>query len=429
MPPSTLPAPALLMVSGIISALLNYSGQTAEAEKTLHNRLIETLAATFPQIEFFRLATSDPVVKKMVDGLTPEKFSELFLPYVTELLPTLSVEEINGFAAHLYQGPKQLRLLAPDAHRTATTALIFNHLIPEIAVHHFTRLGPVSCQMGTASIRLDPNALNKYRHEVLQLAGLSPAEAQALTLDQLFTRVTQAAVRGLTSQESERVFDQARKLVGEEGVRGVTPECEAYLTQLFQPKSAGVSPPASPSIAPPEIRTDERRMLDFDKSFIHDGVRYFPLSVAAPVIQAPRSTLMHWINKKTKFDGRPLETYYFAPANQYFISEDAIKRATQRFVKWPSQEPAGKVTLGDTDDKSGYIGLTDAARTVGVDHHTMWRWATKGTAPTEKPLDVIKCPASDQFYIREKDVSVLKKHVPRSGLHAGRRAHSTPKLG
>ena len=93
-----------------------------------------------------------------MDGLTPEKFSELCLPYLAELLPTLSVEQSNAFVAHLYQGPKQLRLLVPEAHSIGTAALIFNQLIPAIAVYHFPRLGPVSCQMGTASIRLDPGS-------------------------------------------------------------------------------------------------------------------------------------------------------------------------------------------------------------------------------------------------------------------------------
>ncbi len=180
-------------------------------------------------------------------------------------------------------------------------------------------------------------------------------------------------------------------------------------------------------IEQPQPQTLERRMVQHDdKSFVQDGVRWFPLSAAAPVIQAPRSTLMHWINKETKFDGRPLQTYYFAPANRYFISEESIDRAANRFIKWPSQEPAGPVTLGEQRDQSGYVGLTDAARTLGVDHHTMWRWTTKGTAPTDKPLDVIKCPASDQFYIRQRDVAALKKIVPRSGLHAGRRAQPGP---
>jgi len=192
--------------------------------------------------------------------------------------------------------------------------------------------------------------------------------------------------------------------------------------KLAHGQSISISVPGSASVELPKAQDDERRrMLDYEKSFIQDGVRYFPLSAAAPVIQAPAPSLLHWIKKQTKFEGRPLQSYYFAPANQYFISEESIDRAASRFIKWPSQEPAGPVTLGEKRDQSGYIGLTDAAQTIGVDHHTMWRWATKKTAPTGEPLDVIKCPASDQLYIRQKDITALKKLVPRSGLRAGRR--------
>lgn len=196
--------------------------------------------------------------------------------------------------------------------------------------------------------------------------------------------------------------------------------------ELEAPLEAPVFLPASYAIEHPEPTNNERlQMLDKRKSFTHEGVRYFPLSAAAPVIQAPRSTLVHWINKQTKFDGRPLQIYYFAPANRYFISEESIVRAANRFIKWPSQEPAGKVTLGEQRDQSGFIGFTEAARILGVDHHTIWRWLIKGTAPTDEPLDVVKCPAADQYYIRQKDVKALKKFVPRAGLRSGRRPQPT----
>jgi len=181
--------------------------------------------------------------------------------------------------------------------------------------------------------------------------------------------------------------------------------------------------PVTPIISP-TAQTDERPMFDEAKSFIQDGVRYFPLSAAAPVVQAPAPSILHWIKNQTKFSGRPLKSFYFAPGNQYLISEESIERAANRFIKWPSEEPAGPVTLGEKRDQSGYIGLTDAARTLGVDHHTIWRWTTKGTAPTDRPLDVIKDPASDQLYIRQKDLGALKKLVPRSGLRPGRRPQS-----
>jgi hypothetical protein len=78
------------------------------------------------------------------------------------------------------------------------------------------------------------------------------------------------------------------------------------------------------------------------------------------------------------------------------------------------------------NDQNGYIGIAKGARAIGVDHHTMWLWTTQGKAPTDKPLDVIKCTASDQFYIRQSDLAELKKHIPRSGLRRGRRPQPAP---
>jgi hypothetical protein len=214
------------------------------------------------------------------------------------------------------------------------------------------------------------------------------------------------------------------------------PEAERKKRQALRPlgwgklthpsqEPTGKTPSLLPSITAPEIQTRGPQMLEDGKSFIQDGVRYFPLSAAATAAQAPRSTLLEWIKKGTKFNGRPLQTYHFAPANRYFLSEESIIRAANRFIRWPSQQPAGPVTIGDTDDQHGYVGLTDAARSIGVDHRTVWLWATQGKAPTDEQPSVIKCPASDQYYIHERDVSRLKKLIPRAGLKRGRRPNAS----
>jgi hypothetical protein len=119
--------------------------------------------------------------------------------------------------------------------------------------------------------------------------------------------------------------------------------------------------------------------------------------------------------------GAPLQTYYFPPSDTYFISEQSIQRLANRFINWPNKEPAGAVTLGETKDKSGYLGMSEAATIAGVSKRTMWLWASHGKAPKDKSLDVIKCTTSDYFYIRERDVHYLKKIIPRSGLQRGRR--------
>jgi len=204
------------------------------------------------------------------------------------------------------------------------------------------------------------------------------------------------------------------------------------LTDRFRSISPGTPAPTSASVETPDTETQSRKMIEDDhalqlgrslaqKTVTQGGIRYFPLSFAAPLAQAPETTLRDWINKKTKFAGRTIQTHT-SPTNGLYVSEESVNRMAHRFIKWPSQEPAGRVTIGETDDQSGYVGLTDAARTIGVERHTMWRWATRGTAPTNEPLDVIKCPASDQFYISEKDVSDLKNRIPRAGLRRGPRA-------
>jgi hypothetical protein len=180
-------------------------------------------------------------------------------------------------------------------------------------------------------------------------------------------------------------------------------------------------------------------MLDYGKSFVQDSVRYFPLSAAVSVVQAPPPTILNWIKNDTTFNGEPLQSLYFAPANQYFISEESIERAANRFIKWLNEKPpgepagpggpAGPVTLGHTKDKSGFIALSEAERILGVSKRTMYLWATQGKAPSDKQPEVIQCPSSEHFYIREKDVYSLKKLIPRSGLPRGRRRQlATPHL-
>lgn len=158
-----------------------------------------------------------------------------------------------------------------------------------------------------------------------------------------------------------------------------------------------------------------------DKSIItRNGVRYLPLPRVAAMAQASESAVNKWIANRVKFDGRAIETYSSITKDIY-VSEQSAKRIAQRFVTWPSNKPAGPVVLGETDDQSGFIGLTDAAKILHVGHHTIWLWVTQEKAPTAKPLDVIKCTVSDYFYIREKDISELKSVIPRSGLRRGRR--------
>lgn len=171
----------------------------------------------------------------------------------------------------------------------------------------------------------------------------------------------------------------------------------------------------------PETKVDGRTMIEDDRILEKQGVRYFPLTLAAEVAQVPRTTLLDWISAKVKFQGRTLQTYESPTIRNSYLTEESVERLVHRFIKWPSNEPAGEITLGETKDGTGYIGISKAARTIGIDQHTMWLWIRQGNAPTNAPLDLIKCAASDQLYIREKEATKLKKAIPPSGLRRGRR--------
>ena len=177
--------------------------------------------------------------------------------------------------------------------------------------------------------------------------------------------------------------------------------------------------------------TDDSTVAEEDDRIIRKrGIRYFPLSLAAEIGQVPRTTLVDWIKTK-KFAGLPLQTYNSPTANKIYLSEESVRRLANRFVKWDAEKkeragPAGPVRIAKafakTRDQSGYIGLPKAAKAIGADYHTLWLWATQGKeAPANKSLDVIQDTASEQFYIRHKDVEELKPLVPKSGLRRGRR--------
>jgi hypothetical protein len=183
-----------------------------------------------------------------------------------------------------------------------------------------------------------------------------------------------------------------------------------------QPDDTGMIDQNAPQVSNLALEL-ERRLTQ--KITTIRGIRYFPLALAAALAQAPETTIRDWIKNKKKFGGKLIKTR--ASSAGLSVSQDSIDRMARRFIKWPSQEPAGAVTIGRTEDLSGYMGFTDAARELGIERHTIWRWATKKTGFIDRTLNVIKDLASDQFYIGEKDVAELRAHVPRSGLRRGPR--------
>jgi hypothetical protein len=255
------------------------------------------------------------------------------------------------------------------------------------------------------------------------LSGLTPGERELKYFE---------ALTALKPGQYERAFQTAYDLIGPHYIKiggkrhnqfyDLLDEYNRRVRELFDPELSGNPAPTSATVEPPKTQTYEPLMVEDDRIITKQGGRYFPISLAANFAQAPRTTLLNWIKAKVKFQGRPLQIYHSPTARKAYLAEESVQRVANRFTKWPSEEPAGPVTIGETHNQSGYIGISKAARKIGVDPHTMWLWTTHGKAPTDKPLDLIKCMASDQFYIRERDVNALKAFVPRSGLRPGRRA-------
>ncbi len=302
-----------------------------------------------------------------------------------------------------------------------------------------------SRQLEELSPRIEIDRLVEIAAEqFLRQMGLSPELLSALTPKQKqnhWSAVSEALSQEQSHEFIERVATAAN-LVEPVGINAARVAFEWHVERFFFPEAQsnaapslegfvqlmGLARPQNPSIVvPPEAETHGRKMAEQDdKVLLKDRVRYQPLAKAAQMAQAPRQTLLNWIKNKTQFNGRPLKSYYFAPADRFFVSEESIQRIANRFVKWPSQEAAGPVTIGETDDRTGFLGMSDAARIIRVSPRTMWLWASQGKAPTDKTLDIIRCTTSDHFYIREKDVYQLKKLIPRSGLQRGRRSQVAP---
>ena len=173
---------------------------------------------------------------------------------------------------------------------------------------------------------------------------------------------------------------------------------------------------------------DDNIAVAKDGTLLKGGVRYRSVYTAAPLAKTSPTTLRDWIKKGRLLNGQPLESYYFAPSDTHFISENSICIAADRFIKWPSGEKAGDVTIGETTDRSGFIGLPAARAILGISNRTMYLWATERKAPHGQPLDIIKDPMSEHLFIRERDVYALKKVVPKRGLPLGRRPQAEPSV-
>lgn len=161
--------------------------------------------------------------------------------------------------------------------------------------------------------------------------------------------------------------------------------------------------------------------MEQDSFLIRNGIPYMPLPQAVRYTGVSRDTLLNWLKNKVLFDGEPIDAIYFKPTGNHFISKPSVERIGKRFVKWPSEEPAGNVTLGPAEQGTGYVPVSEAASIAGIPQETLRKWVRLGNAPLETPLVVVKDTASGHFYIRQESVRQLAKHVQKFGVLRGRR--------
>lgn len=259
---------------------------------------------------------------------------------------------------------------------------------------------------------------------VLTEIGLSQNSVQGLNLNlsQIQERMSRLSEDQLVGVLTKATGLPLTPAMG--GLKATMLAVERKLTQwLFGPKTYG-----DPALTHAIERRDETTyhaapMLQDNSIITKDGVRLIPLPLAAWQAHATEPTIRTWIEKRVKFGGRALKTYISPTTKGLYVTEDSVQRMAERFVKWPSGEPAGPIVLGEADNQRGFLGMPDAARIVGVSPRTMWLWCSQPekAPPTDKPLDVIKCTTSDYFYLRERDAHHLKSLVPRSGLKRGPR--------
>lgn len=256
------------------------------------------------------------------------------------------------------------------------------------------------------------------------LAALGQRDEALLKMWEVEKALSEHPARGPSHSDTQMSFILLKQIAStpgrnNEGATLLPLDSDQSLSAQRSEDSAPLEKTLGPANIPAHVNIGA--VLVPEKSIItRGGVRYLPLPLAAWNAQASESSLRNWIDNRVKFAGRIIKTHLSITKGVY-VSEESVQRMSERFIKWPSREPAGQVTLGETDDQSGFLGTSDAARIVGVSSRTMWLWASQGKAPTAKCLDVIKCTTSDYFYIREKDVFELRAGVPRSGLQRGRR--------
>jgi DNA-binding transcriptional LysR family regulator len=267
----------------------------------------------------------------------------------------------------------------------------------------------------------------------LPLRDAMDVRARKLGVDDRNWRLNTGRFSGLVQCEKcLRIYDLLREAIKQPNVCN---DCGGSLKARYhesvdKPQSNVVRSPLKGSDGPRTNQPSDpshiacvgQKMVE-DKSIItRKGRRFIPLSLAAPLVQTPKSTLTAWLKKKIQ--GQAIQTYTSPRTGAVYISEESVQLISNRFIKWPSEDPSGPVTLGETDDETGYLTLPESMRVLGVSKRTIWLWAKEGKASEGTPLDVIQCTVSHYRYIREKDVLALKSVLRRDAGNRIRRVRA-----
>jgi hypothetical protein len=137
--------------------------------------------------------------------------------------------------------------------------------------------------------------------------------------------------------------------------------------------------------------------------------KFFPVEIAAIRAQVREITMAKWLRSAITFNGKPIRSMQTLTHKRLHIAEESLLALETRFIKVPSGEAAGRVSLGTTDNDTGYISIGHAAEHLPISRFKLNRWAADGCGGPNKEikLDVIRDPISEHYYIAEKSLATL----------------------
>lgn len=90
-----------------------------------------------------------------------------------------------------------------------------------------------------------------------------------------------------------------------------------------------------------------------------DGYKFIPAKDVEHRTGIKSTTLHIWAKQGLTSNGWPFHVYR-NDKGFHFVREDTVQRLEERFHFVPDNRPAGRITIGLTEDQSGYIPITGA---------------------------------------------------------------------